>query len=228
MKPRFPIVARRSAPSRMWLSVIVLALAIPALAGAQGTQGAQAPGTQAPGTAPVSAAYVSGGMQVRGSQAIILQAGVQVPLFILPESAGATESYPLGVGSGFGLSYHYFLANRISLGASFIGSFNGTVGGRSLFVAPISARGAYWWGRAPMEYNVSLDLGGTVMRLSGNGMLTPFAKAGMGAYYQMNGTWSLGGQAYWWFVPEIHRAPDEALTRYGNIAEISLAAIYHL
>lgn len=204
---------------------IALALAVLASAGAQ-TNPQQAPAT--PSSLPQAASYVSGGMHVRGGQAIMLQAGVQVPLFILPASSGATESYPLGVGTGFGLSYHYFIADHISLGGSFIGSFNGTVGGRSLFVAPLSARASYWWGRAPMEYNASLDLGGTVMRLSGNGMLTPFAKAGLGAYYQVNGTWSIGGQAYWWFIPEIHRAPDQNLTRYGNIAEVSLAAIYHL
>lgn len=175
-----------------------------------------------------SVEYTSGGMHMKGGQAISLNAGVQVPLFVLPASAGATDPYPLGVGTSFGLSYQYFVADRISVGGSFTGAFNGTVGGRSLFMAPIAFKASYWWGASPMEYSASIDAGAAILRLSGNGMITPFAKAGMGAYYQVNGSWSLGGQAFWWFIPEIHTGSYANLTRYANIAEISAGAIYHL
>ncbi|MEN6476627.1 MAG: hypothetical protein ABFC75_01410 [Rectinema sp.] len=176
----------------------------------------------------VAAELGTSGQHFKGGQTISISAGLQVPLFVLPESAGAIESRPLGLGGSFGLTYQYFVADHIALGGSFSGAFNGTVGGRSLFIAPLSFRTAYWWGKMPMEYFASLDLGGSIMRLSGNGMITPFAKAGGGAFYLINGSWSVGAQAFWWFIPEIHSGSYSALTRYGNIAEISAAAVYHL
>ena len=43
----------------------------------------------------------------------------------------------------------------------------------------------------------------------------------------MSQAWSLGGQVYWWFVPELHYGTQASLTRYGNFLEISIGALYH-
>jgi hypothetical protein len=165
--------------------------------------------------------------QQKGSQAILLAVGVNVPLFILPADAQATQNNTLGVGAAFGLQYQYFLFDHVSLGGSLFGSFATTLAGQSLFVAPISAHAAYWWGGAPMEYTAGLDLGMTVMRLSGDGMLTPFAKLGAGAYYKLDSSWSLGGQANVWFIPELHVGDYSNLTRYGAFLDVSVSAVYH-
>ena len=168
-----------------------------------------------------------GGLHKKGSQIISLSTGAGVPLFILPEDALATEATPLGIGASFSLSYQYFIANRLTLGGSLTGAFNGTVGGRTLFMAPVALKLGYWWGAAPMEYTVGLDLGLNVLRLSGNGMITPFAKLGGGMFVQISQSWSLGGQVYWWLIPEIHTGAYSDLTRYANSLEISLGAVYH-
>ena len=165
--------------------------------------------------------------QQKGSQAIALAVGVNVPLFILPADAEATQNNTLGIGAAFGLQYQYFVLNHLSLGGSLFGSFATTLAGQSLFVAPISAHAAYWWGDSPIEYTAGLDLGMTVMRLSGDGMLTPFAKVGGGAYYKLDKSWSLGGLASMWFIPEIHIGEYSELTRYGGFFDVSVSAVYH-
>lgn len=168
-----------------------------------------------------------GGLHKKGSQIISLTTGAGVPLFILPADALATEATPLYVGASFSLSYQYFIANRLTIGGSLTGAFNGTVGGRTLFVAPVAFKLGYWWGKQPVEYTVGMDLGASVLRLSGNGMITPFAKLGGGAFAQVSEAWSLGGQVYWWLIPEIHTGTYSSLTRYANSLEVSLGALYH-
>lgn len=168
-----------------------------------------------------------GGLHKKGSQIISLTTGAGVPLFVLPADALATETTPLNVGASFSLSYQYFIANRLTIGGSLTGAFNGTVGGRTLFIAPVALKLGYWWGKQPMEYTVGMDLGACVLRLSGNGVISPFAKLGGGAFTQVSEAWSIGGQAYWWLIPEIHTGTYSSLTRYANSLEISLGALYH-
>ncbi len=167
-----------------------------------------------------------GGLHRKGSQLISLNAGADIPLFILTDSFDA-EKAKLSVGASFTLGYQYFIANRFTIGGSLCGAFNGTVGGRTLFVAPIAFKMGYWWGKSTMEYNVGADLGLSILRLSGDGVISPFTKLGGGAYAQVNEAWSLGGQVYWWLIPEIHLGSNSALTRYGNFLEVSLSALYH-
>lgn len=168
-----------------------------------------------------------GGMHKKGSQMISLTTGAGVPLFILPADAAATEAYPLEVGASFSLAYQYFVANSLSIGGSLTGAFNTTIGGRTLFMAPIAFKLGYWWGSEPMEYTVGMDLGLNIMRLSGDGVITPFAKAGGGVFVQLVQNWSLGGQVYWWLIPELHYGSYTSLDRYANFLEISIGALYH-
>lgn len=168
-----------------------------------------------------------GGLHRKGSQIISLTTGAGIPLFILPADALATETTPLGVGASFSLGYQYFVANRLTIGGSLCGAFNTTVGGRTLFVAPVAFRLGYWWGKEPMEYTVGLDVGATVLRLSGEGTISPFAKLGGGVFTQVSEAWSLGGQVFWWLIPELHFGVHSDLTRYANFLEISVGAVYH-
>ena len=182
---------------------------------------------QAPAQAAEDGTDYFGGLHKKGSQIISLTTGAGIPLFILPADATATSAYPLGVGASFSLNYEYMIANRLAIGGSLTGAFNTTVGGRTLFMAPIAFKLGYWWGIAPMEYTVGMDLGLNIMRLSGNGIISPFVKVGGGAFVQIAPFWSLGGQTYWWLVPELHYGSYTNLNRIGNFLEISLGALYH-
>ena len=177
--------------------------------------------------APQDGTEYFGGLHRQGSQNINLALGAGIPLFILPLDPAATESRPLDIGASFSLGYQYFLLNRFSIGGSLTGAFNTTVGGRTLFMAPLSFKTAYWMGVESLEFNIGAEAGLNIMRLSGNGVITPFAKVGGGAFVKVSEAWSVGGQLYWWLVPELHFGSESSLTRYGNWLELSVGTVYH-
>lgn len=205
---------------------IVLALSPAIRAAAQDAP--PAPGAEAP-AGPVTADEATASVNpfLRGEQTIGLSAGLQMPLFILPDTREQSDA-ALHAGGAFSLTYQYFIARGLALGGTIAGSFNGTVGGGSLFAAPLSFRTAYWWSALPFEFCVGAELGGYLLRLGDHGMLGPFAKAGGGAFWRSASAWSFGLQSYFWLVPEIHAAEYADLTRTAGFAEISAVAVYHL
>jgi hypothetical protein len=162
-----------------------------------------------------------------GEQTISLSAGAQLPLFMAPDTREIDEA-KLKLGGSFSFGYQYFLARGFAIGGTIAGAFNGTIGGRSLFIAPLSFKTAYWWSLLPFELSVGAELGGYLLRLGDKGMLGPFAKVGGGAYWRSASAWSVGIQSYLWLVPEIHYGDYADLTRTGGQVEISAIAVYHL
>ncbi len=163
----------------------------------------------------------------KGTQTIGISAGVHIPLFVFGGNATSTEDN-LSTGGLFGFQYQNFIAPGLAIGGSISGAFNGTIGGGSLFVAPLTFRTAYWWSLLPFELCVAAEAGGYLMRYDNHGMVGPFAKAGGGAYWRSSPSWSLGLQTYYWLVPEIHTGDYADLTRFGNFLEVGLSAVYHL
>jgi len=190
---------------------------------------AEAPAASAPKTpspeAPIAGEEVafSANPFLPGEQTINLGVGLHIPLFILPGS-----SDELKLGGSFSFGYQYFVARGLAIGGTIAGAFNGTIGDRSLFVAPLSFRTAYWWSLHSFEFDVAAELGGYLSRLSGNGMLGPFAKVGGGAYWRATASWSFGLQSYLWLVPEVHWGDYSDFTRTGGLLEVSASAVYHL
>ncbi|MDD3981053.1 MAG: hypothetical protein RBT72_03915 [Spirochaetia bacterium] len=168
-----------------------------------------------------------GGLHRQGSQLITINVGAGIPLFIVPDSPTPGDPNPLSIGASLNIGYQYFVRNKFSIGGALSGAYNSTIGGRNLFLAPLSFRTGYWFGKGSIEASLGGDIGLVIMRLSGNGVISPFLKAGGGAYFQITNAWSLGGQAFWWFIPEIHFGTESAYTRYGNFLELSLGAVYH-
>jgi hypothetical protein len=164
---------------------------------------------------------------LRGEQTISLGAGLQIPIFIADTEISPIDSKLL-LGGSFSFSYQYFISRGFALGGTIAGAFNGTIGGRSLFIAPLSFRTAYWWSALPFEFCVAAEAGGYLMRLDADGMLGPFTKAGGGAYWRVSSAWSVGLQGYFWLVPEIHTGSYSSLTRVGGFVEAAIAAVYHI
>ena len=164
-----------------------------------------------------------------GEQTVGLALGAMFPAFILPQTGAGTNN--LWTGGSFSFSYQYFVANGFAIGGNIAGAFNGTIGGLSVFTAPLGFTAAYWWTKMPLEFCVLAEAGGYLMRYStspSKGVIDPFAKAGAGAYWRVSPGWSLGIQANLWFVPEIHYGEYAGLTQYAGFVETSLAAVYHL
>jgi hypothetical protein len=161
-----------------------------------------------------------------GEQLLGLSAGFHLPAFLEPvNGAGASN---LSLGGSFSFSYQYFALRSFAVGGNIAGAFNGTIGGSTVFVAPLGATASYWWTKLPFEVSVLGEAGAYLMRYNNNGIIDPFLKAGGGAYWRAAASWSLGLQAYFWFVPELHYGNFGNLNQYGGFIETSIAAIYHL
>jgi hypothetical protein len=216
----------------------VLGLALFFLAGPAGRLAAQeSAGPEAGGAAEAPAkpsATIGSGVDFGdenpftvGSQLITIAAAGQTPLFTFGGDSSTTTAN-MYVGGSFTFGYQYFVARSLSIGGALSGSYNLSIGGLSLFTLPLTFKTAYWWSLLPFEFSVNAEVGGYMMRFDGKGMLGPIAKAGGGAYYRVSSGWSVGFEANYWFVPEIHTAPYANLTRFGNFLETGLTAVYHL
>jgi hypothetical protein len=162
-----------------------------------------------------------------GEQTVSFGLGALFPVFILPD----TGTGYLYTGGSFSFSYQYFVANGFAIGGNFAGAFNGTIGGLSLFTAPLGFTAAYWWTKLPLEFCVLAEAGGYLMRYStspSKGIIDPFAKAGAGVFWRISPGWSVGVQGNFWFVPEIHYGDYASLSQYTGFVETSLSAVYHL
>jgi hypothetical protein len=151
---------------------------------------------------------------------------LHIPLFLVPDTGGGVEN--LKLGGSFAFSYQNFIMRSFALGGNIAGAFNGTIGGSTVFVAPLGLTASYWWTKLPFEFSVLGEAGAYLMRYNNSGIIDPFLKAGGGAYWRATPSWSLGIQAYLWFVPEIHYGSYSELSQYGGFVETSIAAIYHL
>jgi hypothetical protein len=161
-----------------------------------------------------------------GDQTFSFGAGLQIPAFILPASGGGVSNLDLGGSLSF--YYQYFIAPSLALGGNLSGSYSGTIGDSSVFIVPIGATISYWWTKLPFEFSVLGEIGGYIIRYNSDGIISPFAKAGGGAYYRLTPSWSVGLQAYFWFLPEIHYGNYTNLDAFAGIIETSIGAIYHL
>jgi hypothetical protein len=161
-----------------------------------------------------------------GEQMIGLAAGAHIPVFLKTSSLSSTDN--LYLGGSFSFSYQYFVLQGLSIGGNLSAAFNNTIGGLSVFTAPLGFCTSYWFAVMPFEFSVHAELGPYLMRYNDHGIVDPFAKAGVSAYYRITPAWSAGIQANFWFVPEIHYFDYASLTGYAGYVETSLSAVYHL
>ncbi len=194
-----------------------------------------APGGAAPtpGTSPTPGAGNDNGAAdlpvnpyLAGEQLIGLAAGLHIPTFLLPVTDHGASNLDLGIS--FTFSYQYFVSRGFGIGGSISGTDNGTIGGNSVFTAPLGVTASYWWAKLPFEFSVLSEAGAYLMHYNNSNVIDPFAKAGAGIYWRAVASWSFGLQAYFWLIPEIHYGSYADLTQYGGFVETSLAAIYHL
>jgi len=209
-------------PSAAVFIAAALIIFVPLAASAQGEEAKpESPpdGSESVNTTPVNPF-------LRGEQTLQLNVGFQIPAFLAPVTDQGVAN--LDLGGVFSFSYQYFLSRGFALGGTISGAFNSTIGGLTVFVAPVGVTAGYWWSRMPFEFCAIGELGGYLMRYNAKGMLGPFAKVGGGAFYRITSSWSLGLQSFFWFVPEIHYGEYSDLTQFSGFVEASVAAVYHL
>ena len=161
-----------------------------------------------------------------GDQLIDLAAGAHIPVFLEPiVGAGVSNLY---TGGSFSIEYQYFVARGLSLGGDLAGAVNQTIGSLYVITAPLGFTASYWWSSLPFEFSLMAEAGGYYMNYNNEGMFGPFLKGGGGVYWRSTPAWSLGLQAYFWLVPELHYGEYTRLDQWGGFVETSIAAVYHL
>lgn len=167
------------------------------------------------------------GWRARGVQSIEISPGAFLPLFILDTDFSLADTTNLSPGATFSVRYEYLLSRSLGVGAAMAGAFASTIGGRTLFMAPVTGT-VYWHGGSDaLEFLAGGEVGFNVMRLSGKGLLSPIEKLGGGIARTISDNWSIGGRILYWFAPELHTGTYAGLTMYGNFLEISFGARYH-
>lgn len=174
-------------------------------------------------TAPSSSAPAAN----KGDQSITIIAGGFIPLFVLDNNGALISTPNMSPGATFGLQYRYMLGKHFGVGGTVAGSYVNTIGGGTLFLAPIGASAAWVTGSELLEFEGSAELGLNIMRLYGNGLISPYAKLGVGLGRYISTAWSIGANVNWWFVPELHFGSYSKLNAYANFLAFTLGAAYH-
>jgi hypothetical protein len=183
--------------------------------------GAEAPAAE-PGGQP--AAQVS--QYNLGDQTLSINAGVFLPLFLLPTGTPLLGGGHLTVGAAGSLCWAAYVTPDIRLGAEVGGSWCADVNGNALFMLPLVAKASYVFAFYPFEVPVSIAVGPNLIKYGNLYNLDLLVKPGVSAYWTYNSSWSFGVNANYWFDMQFDTT-SSANSRQGSFLEVSLSALYH-
>ncbi len=180
--------------------------------------------------APLFAAGDSGNTPSQytlGDQTMSINAGLFIPLFLLPTGtvllAGSPPQLSLGgVGS---LSWAAYVAPQIRIGAEIGGSFCFSPNMNALLMLPVIAKASYVFTVYPFEIPVTLGVGMNIISYVDQHYFDLLIKPGAALYYIFNSSWSFGLNVNYWIDMQFSSAPG--MSRTGNFLETSLSALYH-
>ena len=161
-----------------------------------------------------------------GDELVGLSVGPNFPTFILPQTGAGASNLDLGVD--FSVSYQYFVATGLALGGELGVAVNETIASSFLVNAPLGFTAAYWWTKLPFEFSIQGEVGGYYERDYSEGLFGMYAKAGPAVYWRATSDWSLGLNANFWLVPELHYGAYANLDQVAGFFETSITAVYHL
>ncbi|MGA2381712.1 MAG: hypothetical protein ABSG85_20635 [Spirochaetia bacterium] len=181
-------------------------------------------------SAPIFAADNSGASSSQyalGDQTMSINAGLFVPLFLLPTGtvllAGSPPQLTLGaVGS---LSWAAYVTPRIRLGADVAGNFTLSPNSNVLLMLPFVVKGSYIFTFYPFEVPLTMGIGMNIVKYTSLSTIDLLLRPGAAFYWIYNSSWSFGVNLNYWFDMQFNTNPT--LTRYGNFLEFSLSALYH-
>ena len=166
-----------------------------------------------------------------GDQTLSINAGLFVPLFLLPtgtwflapSSSGGPAHLSLGgVGS---FSWAAYVSPQIRVGADIGGTFTFSPNSNALLMLPILAKAAYVFTVYPFEIPVSFGVGMNIVKYVDQTTIDLVLRPGTGVFWIFNSSWSFGVNLNYWF--DMQFAQNPANSRIGNFLEVSLGALYH-
>jgi hypothetical protein len=166
-----------------------------------------------------------------GDQTLSINAGLFIPLFLLPTgtallapAAGGTAPH-LSLGAVGSLSWAAYVAPQVRLGIDVAGDFTLSPNGNSLLMLPFVAKGSYVFTVYPFEIPLSLGIGMNIIKYVDKSTIDLLIRPGVSGLWIYNSSWSFGLNLNWWF--DIQFAANPADSRTGNFLEVSLTALYH-
>jgi hypothetical protein len=162
-----------------------------------------------------------------GDQTLSINAGLFIPLFLMPTGtpllAGDPSQLTLGgVGS---LSWAVYVAPQLRIGAEIGGSFTFSPNLNALLMLPVLAKASYVFPFYPFEIPITLALGMNVITYVDQHYFDFLVRPGASFYWILNSSWSFGLNVNYWFDMQFSPHPSESRT--GNFLETSLSALYH-
>jgi hypothetical protein len=162
-----------------------------------------------------------------GDQTMSINAGLFVPLFLLPSGTVLLAGNPpqLTFGAVGSLSWAAYVTPQIRLGIDVAGNFTLSPNSNVLLMLPLVAKGAYVFTFYPFELPVTFGIGANIVKYVDKSSLDLLLRPGASFYWIYNSSWSFGVNLQYWFDMQFNTDPSKS--RYGNFLEFSLSALYH-
>ncbi|HET6485112.1 MAG TPA: hypothetical protein VFH83_01760 [Spirochaetia bacterium] len=162
-----------------------------------------------------------------GDQTLTINAGLFVPLFLLPTWTPLVGSSPphLSLGGDGYLSWAAYVTPHVRLGIDVAGTFSFDPNNNALLMLPFIAKVSYSFNAYPFEIPISLGVGMNVIKYTDLSTIDLLVKPGVALYWIYDSSWSFGLNLGYWFDVQFDTNP--ANSRVGNFLDISLGALYH-
>jgi hypothetical protein len=160
-----------------------------------------------------------------GDQTMSINAGLFIPLFLLPTGTVLLAGSPphLSLGGVGSLSWAAYVAPQIRIGAEIGGSFTFSPNLNALLMLPVIAKASYVFTLYPFEIPVTLGVGMNIISYVDQHYFDFLIRPGAAFYYIFNSSWSFGLNVNYWIDMQF----SGSTSRTGNFLETSLTALYH-
>lgn len=131
------------------------------------------------------------------------------------------------VGGQITVGYSRFLTSWFALGAELAFGYNPTIGSNILTYIPISVGATFLPTAKKFEFPITVNVGMAVENYLSNTYFPGLVlRAGAGAYYRINESWSAGIEGFFTYMPQWYFKHPEK-NDFLNIASVSAGVKYH-
>jgi hypothetical protein len=163
-----------------------------------------------------------------GDQTMSIDAGMFIPLFLLPTGTPLLAGSPphLTLGGIGGLTWAAYVAPQVRVGLEVAGEyFSQSPNANTLLMVPFIARASYIFTSYPFEIPLNFGVGMNIVKYVDMTTIDLLLRPGVSGLWIFNSSWSFGLNLNWWFDMQFAASPADS--RIGNFLEVSLTALYH-
>ena len=131
------------------------------------------------------------------------------------------------IGGEINVSYNRFLTSWLAVGAELAFGYNPTIGSNIFTYIPLSVGVTFLPAIKKFEFPITLNVGMAVENYLSNTYFPGLVlRAGAGAYYRINESWSAGLEGFFAYMPQWYFKHPEK-NDYLNIAYVLAGVKYH-